>query len=229
MLSGKEKDFLNKKYPLVSPIMILFLIPALALAIIFVIVCSEGQLGTFHGLGVTVISAVIFILSFSLFLFFLYHRHKVRKKCIAITNTLAIRAERNYFDSRSYRKIYQFSKDMAVYDVVGMVTKILNSFSVVPRKKDLPMLFITIKELEEMYLEQPDRSTCALFRFKARGMKKDQWGEVVWSGFRSRARKSLLYEVAFMVLGLSKARYEQEKRHEIIRKSDVEYLLEAEK
>lgn len=229
MLSGKGKEFLDKKYPLVCPTMIVLLIPALFLIFLFVFICTQGQLGTVRDVEVIMVSIGVFFASFICFLFVLYHRFKVRKKCVAVTNALAIRVENVHPHSRPHKKICQFAKDMAVYDIVGMVLKVLAPYSKVSQKKNIPMLFVTVRELEEMYSHYTERATFSFLDFWAMGVKKDQWGEVVWSGFKSRARKSLLYEVAFMILGLSKAKYKQEERHNIIRDSNVEYILEAEK
>lgn len=229
MLTSKEKVFLNKEYPLISSMTVLSLLPALISALFFSLFYANGKLWLIRDDVIPLVGTPIFFASLISFLFVLCQRHQVRKKCIAVTKGLAIRAHKTKFDAHSYVKISQFSKEIAVYDVVGMVWKTLSSVAAIPYRKNLPFIFVTIRGVEEMYSEHVENYFSALLKFQCRGIQKENWGEVVWSGFRSRARKSLLYEVAFVILGTSKAKHSQEKRHEIIRDFDVEYILEAKK
>lgn len=222
MLSKKENEFLNRKYPLIKPQSILILAPAIAVVLVLALIFLYGQTDLLtYGFAVLG-GAVVFATSLTAFFIHMFNREAVRRSCVAVTHGLAFRLNKNEFDQYVYGSVLNFAKEAVVYDIVGMAAKALSSFAAIPAKHNIPMIFVTIRPIGKMFVEG---------RFKRaeriKGVKPFQWREIEWVGYRARARRMVLHETGHAILSSSNAKYDEEKQHNLINASGVEFVLEV--
>jgi hypothetical protein len=197
------------------------LLPAIVVITVMALVFHSASAPTPPGVFVLsgIVGATLVAITLAMFILTLLSRKEVRDGVVAIDQGLALRVEQDDFvDKKTVDCLHEYAAYLSHREVLKALLAAFQPIAIVPARKNLPLIFITIKPVGKVKAKYRG----ALIR--ARGIAQGSWCQVEWDGNPTSTMALIAHEVSHVILSVS-GKYDGVRQHELIRMSGVEKML----